>query len=733
MEKLMNTIPAAATGTESAARRQFLQHAGIASLTIALPMATAAQSPPAAAASAPAGPPAVPPRQPRSFIRIDANGRVAFILPTCEMGQGIHTGQAQILAEELGADWKSVVTEMPPRPAPDYRSSIGQMRSVGSFGIRMWHDPLRRAAAQARAMLIQAAATRLGVEPAGLDTHEGFVVHAASGRRLPFGQLVEDAARLPVPADPALRPDSQRTLTGKSIRRLDVPSKVRGEAQFAVDTRLPGMLYGAVRLAPVYAAEVASIDDASVRGLPGVVAVARVPRGAVVIAESWWQAKLAAEALAIRFTETAHDSLSTADIHQRLKAGLEATGVPMSVRRGDPAGAFAAAAQVVEADYAVPLLAHVCMEPIAGTARATADSAELWLGTQGHDTVRMGLERACGLKNDQLHLHTTYLGGGFGRKTHAEIAIQAVMASRAVQGRPVKVIWQRADDIQQGQYRQTMMARFRAALDSNGRITAMRIRVSGPQMGRQYGNAAPANNIDVFSLSGLVDMRYQLPALELDHAVVDLPIPLCPWRSIANSFTGFWLETFINECAHAVRQDALAFRRAHLQGQPRMLAVLDKVAESSRWSSAPAAGVHRGIAVVDCYGSPVAQVVEARIAAGKVKVDRVHVAIDCGRAINPGQVRQQMHGSVVDALGAALNGRITLKNGRAEQSNFGDYPVLRMHEVPEVVTHIVEIGSPLGGVGEPGIPPTAPALIGAIQSATGRFVRSLPLSDHAFA
>jgi isoquinoline 1-oxidoreductase beta subunit len=695
-------------------RRDFLKQSGLACLSIALPMGAFAQAPAATGATT------APARQPQSFVRIDA------------MGQGIHTGQAQILAEELGADWKAVAIDMPPRPTPDYRLPIGQMRSVGSFGIRVWHDPLRHAAAQARTVLVQAAAARLKVDAASLDTRDGFVVHAASRRRLPFGELVADAARLPVPAQPVLRPAAQRTLTGKSIPRLDTPSKVRGQAAYAVDTRLPDMLYGAVRLAPVYAADVASIDEASVRDLPGVVAVARVPRGAVVVARSWWQARQAAEALAIRFTPTPHDGLSTEEIDRRLKAGLAAADVPMSVRRGDAAAAFARAAHTVAADYAVPLLAHVCMEPIAGTARATAERAELWLGTQGHDSVRMGLERACGLSNEQLHIHTTYLGGGFGRKTHAEIAIQAVMASRAVQGRPVKVIWQRADDVQQGQYRQTMMARLRAALDADGRITALRIRVSGPQMGRQY-NYNIQNNIDPFSLGGLIDMRYELPALEIDHAVVDLPIPLCPWRSIANSYTGFWLETFMNECAVATRQDPLAFRRAHLQGQPRMLAVLDRVAQSAKWASPPAEGLHRGLAVVECYGSPVAQVVEARVLEGKVQVERVHVAIDCGRAINPGQVRQQMHGSVVEALGAALRAKITLKDGRAEQSNFGDYPVLRMHEVPQVLTEIVEIGSPLGGVGEPGVPPTAPALVAAIQSATGRFVRSLPLSDHGLA
>jgi isoquinoline 1-oxidoreductase beta subunit len=728
------TLQSSMQSPASEGRRDFLRQSGAASLTVALSLPALAQAPAASAPpAAPAARPAPPPRQPQSFVRIDSDGRVTFILPTCEMGQGAHTGQAQILAEELGADWKAISIEMPPRPAPDYRLRSGQMRSVGSFGIRLWHDPLRRAAAQARTVLVQAAAARLNVEPASLDTRDGHVVHAASRRRVPFGELVVDAARLPVPAEPVLRPDAQRTLTGKSVPRLDTPSKVRGEALYAVDTRLPDMLYGAVRLAPVYAADVASIDEASVRGMPGVVAVARVPRGAVVIANSWWQAKVAAEALAVRFTETPHDTLSTEEINRRMKAGLDDTDVPMSVRRGDSASAFANAAQVVEAEYAVPLLTHVCMEPIAGTARAGADRAELWLGTQGHDTVRMGLERACGLTNDQLHIHTTYLGGGFGRKTHAEIAIQAVMASRAVQGRPVKVVWQRSDDIQQGQYRQTMMARFRAALDANGQITAMRVRVSGPQMGRQYGNATPANNIDGFSLSGVVDMRYQLPAFELDHAVVDLPIPLCPWRSIANSFTGYWVETFMNECAVAARQDPLAFRRAHLKDQPRMLAVLDRVARSSRWSSPSPADVHRGLAVVECYGSPVAQVVEARMVDGKVRVERVHVAIDCGRAINPGQIRQQMHGCVVEGLGAALRAKITLKDGRAEQSNFADYPVLRMHEVPEVVTEIVEIGSPLGGVGEPGLPPVAPALVAAIQSATGSFVRSLPLSDHGLA
>ncbi|MBL8379959.1 MAG: xanthine dehydrogenase family protein molybdopterin-binding subunit [Burkholderiales bacterium] len=721
-------------------RRDFLRAQAATALSIAIPLPVLGQAAPTPAA-APASPPAPAVRLPSAFLRIGADDGISFILPTCEMGQGTHTGQAQILAEELGADWTRIAIEMPKQPAPAYRLPFGQMRSVGSFGIRFWHDPLRRAAAQARMMLIEVGASRLQVPTDSLDTIDGHVVHAASGRRVAFGELAAAAQALPVPAQPVLRPANQRTLTGKPVTRLDTPAKVRGQAVYAIDVELPQMLYGAVRLAPVFAADVAEIDDSSVRNMPGIEAVVRVPRGAVVVARSWWQAQQAAQRLAIRFTSTPHDALNSAQISERLRAGLDARDVPLSVQRGDLPAAFATAARVVEADYEVPMLAHVCMEPIVGTARSSPEKLELWLGTQGHDTVRMACERAGGLRADQIEINTTYLGGGFGRKTHAEIAIQAMFASRAVGGRPVKVLWQRADDIQQGQYRQPMMARMRAALDAQGRITALRARVSGPQMGRAYGvnpdQYAQANgllrNVDPFSLAGLVDMRYQIPNVEVDHAVVDVPIPLCPWRSIANSFTGFFLESFLNECAAAVGQDALAFRRNHLQGQTRMLAVLDRVAESARWGQPLPAGRHRGLAVVDSYGSTVAEVVELRMQDGKPRVEQVFVAIDCGRAINPGQVRQQMHGSVADALGAALRGRVSIGEGRALQSNFGDYPLLRMAESPRVQTSIVEIGSPLGGVGEPGVPPLAPALVAALRSATGRTVRNLPLSEQGLA
>ncbi|MFW6027947.1 MAG: molybdopterin cofactor-binding domain-containing protein [bacterium] len=676
---------------------------------------------------------------PQSFIHIDTSGQVTFLLPTCEMGQGTHTGQAQILAEELGADWSSIVVDMPKQPATEYRvPMIGQMRSVGSFGIRYWHDPLRRAAAQAREMLTQAAATRLGADPTMLQSDNSFIVHTGSGRRIPFGDLVEDAMALPVPENPTLRPAGERTLTGRTVPRLDTPAKITGRAVYAVDVQRDGMLYGAVRLAPVFSADVESFEESSVSGMPGVVAVVRAPRGMVVVAESWWQAKQAADALDITFTQTPADDLSTDAIDLMLREALDRADVPVSTLRGDAEATWSTDGQVVEAEYAVPLLTHASMEPINCTAESTEERTELWIGTQGHDVLRMTLEKGLQVPADRLFINTTYLGGGFGRKTHGEIALQAALASRAVDGRPVKVLWAREDDVQQAQYRQTMMCRFRALLDDVGNLTAMRIRLAGPQMGREYGfnpeqmAQATGNvaNYDPFSLGGLSDMRYIIPNFVVEHAVVELPIPLCPWRSIAHSFNGFFFESFMDECAAAAGRDPLEFRRSHCAGQERMLAVLDRVAEMSRWREAAPDGAARGLAVVESYGSYVAQVVEARVGDEGIEVERVHAAIDCGRAINPGQVEAQIQGAVIDALGVALRQKLTIRDGRAEQSNFHNYPLLRIEEAPEVAVSIVDIGSPLGGVGEPGIPPLAPALANALFAATRQRVRSLPLSDH---
>lgn len=587
-------------------------------------------------------------------------------------------------------------------------------------------------------MLTHAAAERLDVAAAALHAENGFIVHADSGRRIPFGDLVEDAMALPMPEEPTLRPDSERTLTGRKVARLDTPAKVTGKAVYGIDVEREGMLYGAVRLAPVFSADVETFDESSVSGIPGVVAVVRVPRGVVVVADSWWQAKQAANALEIAFTRTSADTLSTDEINAMLRQGLDRTDVPITTLRGEAEATLSEDGQVVEAEYSVPLLTHASMEPINCTAESTEERTELWIGTQGQDVVRMTLENAMQVPADRFFINTTYLGGGFGRKTHGEIALQAALASRAVDGRPVKVLWAREDDVQQGQYRQTMMCRFRAVLNEAGQITGMRIRVAGPQMGREYGidpeqraqSTGNLANFDPFSLAGLSDMRYVIPNFVVDHAVVDLPIPLCPWRSIAHSFNGFFFESFMDECAAAAGRDPLEFRRSHCTDQARMLAVLDRVAEMSHWQEPAAEGISRGLAVVESYGSYVAQVVEARADDEGIQVERVHAAIDCGRAINPGQVEAQLQGAVIDALGAATGQKVTIRDGHAEQSNFHDYPLLRIGEAPKVAVSIVDIGSPLGGVGEPGIPPLAPALANALFAATQQRIRHLPLTDH---
>ncbi len=699
-------------------RRRFLQAASAAVLSIAIPLPFAqAQSRPRNSQTGNIG---------NAYLRISADNAVVAVLPTAEMGQGTHTGQLMILGEELGIAPDQIRVEMPLRPAEPYRLFFGQMRSVGSYGIRAWYQPLRTAAAQARSVLTAAAAKRLEVSAGQLAAEDGAILHRPSGRRLPFGDLVAEAARLPLPQQPALRPPSERRLTGRPMRRVDTPAKINGSAVFGIDVKVPDMLHGAVRMSPVYGAEVESFSRESIAGFPGVVDIARVPNGVVVIADSWWRAKKAADALAIRFTKTPNDKLDSSALSAAMRAGFN-KAMPQVVRNGDSDAGFKNAAKRVEAVYEVPFLTHICMEPIVCTAHERSDGVELWMPTQAHDIVRMAVERVTKFSNAQMTLHTTYLGGGFGRKTHGEIVEQAILASRAV-GRPVKVTWAREDDIQQGYYRPIMMAKLRAALDRKGKIAALHIQLSGPQMGRTFEHVTIKDNRDFFSVAVLVDQPYA-QHFALDHRHLDIPMPISPWRAVSSSQNGYFLEAFIDELAAAAGMDPLAFRRANLSGQHRHLAVLERVAQMSRWQKPAARGIHRGIAVVASYGSVVAQVVELRLQNEVPKVERVYVAIDCGRAINPDSVVAQMQGSVVEALAAALRHQVPIADGRAQRSNFHDYQPLRIDEMPAVEVEIVNTGAPLGGVGEPGLPPLAAALANAVHSATGKRIRKLPVLD----
>ncbi len=696
-------------------RRQFLQSTAVAALTVGIPI-------PMSRASATSINSAT---MQNAYLRITSDNQITAALPTAEMGQGTHTGQLMILGEELGVNPHTIRVRIPLRPSEPYRLPFGQMRSVGSFGIRAWYDPLRKAAAQARTLLVATASKRLEVAADELKTAEGFVVHTTSRQRIAFGDLVAEAARLPLPEDPPLLPETERRLTGRAMRRIDTPAKVNGSAVYGTDVKVPNMVQGAVRMSPVYGADVAEFNRASIADFPGVIDIVPIPHGVVVVADTWWRAKKAADALDIRFSETPNDKLSSAEITTAMKKGLS-EDMPPVLRQGDVVQGLKKATQTVEAVYEVPFLTHACMEPNVCTAHTRDDHVELWMPTQGHDIIRMTVERVLGFSNEQMTLHTTYLGGGFGRKTHGEIAEQAILASRAV-GRPVKVMWAREDDIQQGYYRPVMMVRFRAGLGADGKLTALQAQLSGPQMGRTFEHITVEDNNDYFSVAVLANQPYAVGHYALDHRHLDVPIPLSPWRAVSSSQNGYFLEAFVDELAKAADKDPVIFRREHLADQPRHLAVLNKVVEMSDWEKPAGRGAYRGVAVVASYGTVVAQVVELRLENAYLKVERVYVAIDCGRAINPDSVVAQMEGSVAEALAAALRHQVEIAEGRAQRSNFNDYKLLRINEMPEVEVVIVDTGAPLGGVGEPGIPPLAPALANAIYSATGQPVRKLPI------
>lgn len=666
------------------------------------------------------------------YLRIHADNTITALLPTTEMGQGIHTGQMMILADELGASPDQFKIEMPAQPSDPFRVKFGaimRQRSVGSHGIRSWHDRLRTAAAKARAVLIEAGAAKLAVAAAELDTREGFVVHKTSGTKLAFGDLVAAASQLPLPEQPALRPEAERALIGKSFPRIDIPAKTDGSAIYGVDIKLEGMLHGAVRLAPVWRADVVTIDDSAVMKMPGVAAVVRVPRGAVVVAQTWWQAKKAADALDITFTPTGYDSFSSAEQSDEMLAGIEADSPAVIMTKGDTSSALQGAAKTVDMVFEVPMLAHMCMEPSVCTAQVSNDRVDLWFPTQDHDIASEEAAAAASVDISKVFIATPYLGGGFGRKGRGEIVAQAVLASKAVGGRPVKVMWSREDETAQGAYRPAMVARFRGGLDAAGRLTSLDMHLSGPQMGREYRHVKFENNADPLTIASLINNKYQTANQRLAHTVVSVPLPLSPWRSVSSSQNAFFLESFIDELAHAAGKDPVAFRREHLAGQKRHLAVLDKVAEMSKWNEPAAQGIRRGVALDESYGSVTAQVAEVSVLNGELTVHRVFIAIDCGRAINPDSVVAQMQGSVIEGLGAALRNRITVEGGRAKEQNFDSYQVMRINEVPpQIDVAIVEIGSPLGGAGEPGVPGIAPAVANAVFAATGKRIRKLPLA-----
>lgn len=670
-----------------------------------------------------------------AFLRIETDGTVVLATTTSELGQGTHTAHAQIVADELGCALERVRVVVG-QPEPALRlAGVNEMYTGASFGIRAWEPRLRRGAAAARSVLIAAAAERLGVPAGELVAEDGAVRHAATGRAVPFAQLVEAAARLPLPEQPVLKPREQRRLTGVNAPRFDIPAKTRGAATYGADVRLPGMLFAVARLPEVFGAEAESHDPAPALAIPGVTHVVPIARGFAVVAANTWAALRGAEALRVAWRATPHDGLDSAEVSRRLRAALERTeGVQRPRNDGDFAAAKAAAARTVSATYEVPYLAHAPLETENATVRVSGDRAEIWAPTQHQDWCVRDVAQALGIPAANVTIHTTYAGGGFGRRLHVEIATQAAQVARAV-GRPVQLLWRREDEFAQGYYRPAFAARMEAALDAQGRVTGLDIRGAGGSVMYDYRPwlFRNPNFVDPFALQSVTDTRYRFGgAFRAEYARVDLPPKVWLWRSVGASQYGFFLESFLDEVAQAANKDALALRRELLAHDARALAVLNTAAERGGWGAPLPAGRHRGLAYMEAYGSLCAQVAEVSVTGNTLKLHKVTVAYDCGDVINPDTVRAQIEGSVVWGLSAMAGEKITLKDGRAEQRNFDTYPIARMPSAPVVETHVIRSGQPLGGVGEPGVPPLAPAVCNAIFAATGRRVRTLPLADHGF-
>ncbi len=664
-----------------------------------------------------------------AWLRIGTDDSITFLCDRSEMGQGVYTSLPMLIAEELGVKLERIKVEFAPPGDAYINNMIGGQITGGSTSVRDAWDKLRKAGATARHLLMSAAAADWGVDPRTCRVEDG-VIFSPHGKRASFGAVAEAASKLPVPEDVPLKPASEFKIIGQSQRRKDTPAKVDGSAVYGIDVKLPGMLFAALAQSPTLGGSVKTFNDEVAKGMPGVRAVVLTSRGVAVAADSWWQARKARDALKIQWEAGPNATLNNAKIMQTLRRGAQQPG-RVAREDGDVFAAIKSAPRVIRADYELPLLAHATLEPQNCTADYKADGLDVYVPTQVQQMAQAAAAKAAGLDASKVRIHTTFLGGGFGRRLEVDFIAPAVEVSKAV-GKPVKLIWTREDDMTHDAYRPPAFNQVTGAFDSKGKLVAWHLHLTGPSITERMFPGATEKAVDPFAVEAAANYPYDVPNVRVDHQRQEIGIDVGYWRSVSHALNCFVAESFMDELAVAQRKNVVEFRKGLLEKQPRYLRVLDLVTKESRFDYPPK-GCWNGIALMEGYGTYMAMVAQIFLEGGKVKVRRIYCALDCGQQVNPDTVVAQVESSINFGLAALYTGEINIQNGRVQQTNFHDYPVLRMQDAARIDTYVVDSGEAPGGVGEPATALVAPAVCNAIYAATGRRLRSLPLSRHRLA
>jgi isoquinoline 1-oxidoreductase beta subunit len=671
-----------------------------------------------------------------AWVVVKPDDTVVIRVAKSEMGQGTLTGLVQLTAEELGCDWSKVTYEFPTPGQNVARKRVwGDYFTAGSQGIRSSNQLVRKGGATARMMLVQAAADAWKVPVAECSAVNSVITHKASGRKTTFGKVADAAAKLTPPTDVPLKDPKTWTIAGKPLKRLDTPLKITGEPIYGIDVRHPGMLYATISACPVFGGKLTSFNDASISDMPGVKKVVKVGDNAVaVVADSWWRAKKALDALQVVWDEGENVKVSTASIAQWLKEGLDADEAFVGNQSGDVKSAIAGAAKKVEAVYSYPYQAHATMEPMNATAIYTADRCDVWCPTQNGESALAAVAEASGLPVAQCDVYKTFLGGGFGRRGQTDYVRQVVAIAKQMPGTPIKLLWTREEDTTHDVYHPVTQCKMTGAFDDKNNLVALHMRISGQSILAYQLPARMVNGKDPLTFQGLNpkgpegEFGYNVPNLLIDHSMRNPSIPPGFWRGVNSNHNAIYVETFIDELAHSVGEDPLAFRLKYLK--PKHAAVLKAVADKAGYGKPAPAGIYRGLAQIMAFGSYVAACAEVSVNNGHVKVHRIVGGTNSGQAVNPEQVARQVEGSFVYGLSAMLYGECTVRGGRIEQKNFDTYQVMRIEEMPKVETIVMPDGEFWGGVGEPTIAVAAPAVLNAIFAATGKRIRSFPLKDN---